>query len=212
MAPYTASSETGADLKVHVQAGSAGCCSAEPAVSCCDASSGVVAASSKEVSVHDGLAQILHNFDANAYAASVRVYATVGSHSVPPEHTSRSGDVVSLGTQQKVSTMKTIQIYDKPMCCSTGICGPQVDPVLPRFAADLDALRNAGHTVERYNLSQQPQAFIQNTQIHALLSTKGTEVLPVVMVDGHVVSRGIYPSREMLDMWADALPLAQKGN
>ena len=126
--------------------------------------------------------------------------------------------VFPLGGQQKVSNMKTIQIYDKPMCCSTGICGPQVDPVLPRFAADLDAMKNAGHTVERYNLSQQPQAFIQNTEIHALLSAKGTDVLPVVMVDGHVVSRGIYPSREMLEMWTggaavkpSSLPIADQG-
>jgi hypothetical protein len=97
--------------------------------------------------------------------------------------------------------MKTILIYDRPMCCSTGICGPSVDPVLPRFAADLDAMKQAGHTVERYNLSQQPQAFIENKEIHALISSKGTDVLPVVVVDGHVVSRGIYPSMEMLQMW-----------
>ena len=99
--------------------------------------------------------------------------------------------------------MKKIQIYDRPMCCSTGICGPQVDPVLPRFASDLDALRKAGHTVERYNLAQQPQAFIQNTGVHQLLSTQGTDVLPLVIVDGRVVSQGIYPSREMLDIWTD---------
>jgi len=159
----------------------------------------------------------LLDFDANAYAASVRVYATVGSHSVLSRHTNSSPDVVSLDTQQKVLTMKTIQVYDKPMCCSTGICGPSIDPVLPRFVADLDALKHAGHTVERYNLSQQPQAFIQNTEIHSLLSTKGTDVLPVVMVDGHVVSRGIYPSREMLDLWTGgvaaqpvALPIADQ--
>lgn len=115
--------------------------------------------------------------------------------------------------------MKTIQIYDRPMCCSTGVCGPEVDPVLPRFAADLDSLRKAGHTVERFNLAQQPQAFIQNTEIHALISTQGTDVLPVVIVDGHVVSRGIYPSREMLHMWTggaaaaplSALPIADQG-
>lgn len=214
-------SETGADLNVYAQAGSAGsagCCSSEPAVSCCNASNNVAAASSKEVSVHDGLAQVLRDFDANAYAASVRVYATVRSHSVSSRHTNSSNDVFPLSTQQKASTMKTILIYDKPMCCSTGICGPSVDPVLPRFAADLDALKNAGHTVERYNLSQQPQAYIQNAEIHALLSTKGTDVLPVVMVDGHVVSRGIYPSREMLDMWTGgaaakpvSLPIAPEG-
>ena len=117
--------------------------------------------------------------------------------------------------------MKTIQIYDRPMCCSTGICGPTVDPVLPRFAADLDKLKNAGHPVERYNLSQQPQAFIDNREIHSLISTKGTDVLPVVLVDGHVVSRGIYPSLELLQMWAGestapasisvSLPIADQG-
>ncbi|MFN9718074.1 MAG: arsenite efflux transporter metallochaperone ArsD [Planctomycetota bacterium] len=97
--------------------------------------------------------------------------------------------------------MKTIRIYDRPMCCSTGICGPTVDPVLPRFAADLDTIRNAGHTVERFNLSQQPQAFIDDKEIHALISSRGTDVLPIVVVDGRVVSRGIYPSLEMLQMW-----------
>lgn len=115
--------------------------------------------------------------------------------------------------------MRTIQIYDRPMCCSTGVCGPQVDPVLPRFAADLDLLKQAGHVVERFNLAQQPQAFIQNTDIHSLISTQGTDVLPVVVVDGRVVSRGIYPSREMLQMWAggamvassSALPIVDQG-
>ena len=129
----------------------------------------------------------------------------------------------SMISQTKVTAMKTILIYDRPMCCSTGICGPSVDPVLPRFAADLDAIKNAGHTVERYNLSQQPQAFIESKEIHALISSKGTEVLPVVVVDGRVVSRGIYPSMEMLQMWTGggapavapvatmSLPIADQG-
>ncbi|MFO0429005.1 MAG: arsenite efflux transporter metallochaperone ArsD [Planctomyces sp.] len=102
----------------------------------------------------------------------------------------------------KDTKVKQFLIYDRPMCCSTGICGPTVDPVLPRFAADLETIRNAGHTVERYNLSQQPQAFVDNREIHLLISEKGTDVLPVVVVDGRVVSRGIYPSLEMLQMWS----------
>jgi len=97
--------------------------------------------------------------------------------------------------------MKTILIYDRPMCCSTGICGPSVVTVLPRFAADLATMKNAGNNVQRYNLSQQPQAFIENKEIHALISSKGTDVLPVVVVDGRVVSKGIYPSLEMFQMW-----------
>lgn len=97
--------------------------------------------------------------------------------------------------------MKTIHVFDKPMCCSTGVCGPDVDPVLPKFAADLDWLKTQGHTVERYNLAQQPQAFIDNKAIHHLLSTAGTDCLPVVMVDGEIVSQATYPPREMLAGW-----------
>ncbi len=42
--------------------------------------------------------------------------------------------------------MTTLQVFDRPMCCSTGVCGPSVDPVLPRFAADLDWLKGQGVT------------------------------------------------------------------
>jgi arsenite methyltransferase len=103
--------------------------------------------------------------------------------------------------------MKTIQVYDKPMCCSTGVCGPQVDPVLPRFAADLDWLRSQGHQVERFNLAQQPQAFIDNAEVHQLLSTQGTDALPVIMVDGRVVSRQDYPPREVMQVWVGSAAL-----
>ncbi|MFO0816503.1 MAG: arsenite efflux transporter metallochaperone ArsD [Pirellulales bacterium] len=97
--------------------------------------------------------------------------------------------------------MTTIHVYDRPMCCSTGVCGPSVDPVLPRFAADLDWLRSQGHQVDRYNLAQQPLAFTENLLIHGLLSTHGVDCLPVVLVDGQVMSRGEYPSREQLAAW-----------
>ena len=58
--------------------------------------------------------------------------------------------------------MTKLAVYDPPMCCSTGVCGPAVDPVLPRVAADLDWLKRQGVQVERYNLAQQPQAFASN--------------------------------------------------
>ena len=48
--------------------------------------------------------------------------------------------------------MIKVQVFDPAMCCSTGVCGPSVDPVLPRFAADLEWLKSKGVQVERYNL------------------------------------------------------------
>ena len=55
--------------------------------------------------------------------------------------------------------MNNVEVFDPPMCCSTGVCGPNVDPALARFSADLHWLTNEGVHVERYNLSQQPQVF-----------------------------------------------------
>ena len=113
--------------------------------------------------------------------------------------------------------MKTIQVFDKPMCCSTGVCGPRVDPVLPRFAADLAWLKSQGHQVERFNLAQQPAAFVQNLEVQQLLATQGTDCLPLIMVDGRILSRREYPSRDTLAMWVgsetaiESLPVVREG-
>ncbi|MCX5752314.1 MAG: arsenic metallochaperone ArsD family protein, partial [Candidatus Krumholzibacteria bacterium] len=43
--------------------------------------------------------------------------------------------------------MVKLEVYDPPMCCSSGVCCPSVDQVLPRFASDLEWLRNKGMTI-----------------------------------------------------------------
>tara|TARA_R110002049_G_scaffold285698_4_gene467184 strand:+ start:390189 stop:390560 length:372 start_codon:yes stop_codon:yes gene_type:complete len=97
--------------------------------------------------------------------------------------------------------MSKVQVYDRAMCCSTGVCGPQVDPVLPRFAADLDWLQSQGHAVARFNLSQDPAEFASNEVVKTMLADEGVDCLPLVIVDGRVVSRSEYPSRENLALW-----------
>jgi len=97
--------------------------------------------------------------------------------------------------------MTKVQVFDKAMCCSTGVCGPQVDPVLPRFAADLEWLHSQGHQVDRFNLAQNPAEFTNNAVVQKLLTDEGVECLPLVIVDGRVVSRSEYPSRENLALW-----------
>jgi hypothetical protein len=88
--------------------------------------------------------------------------------------------------------MRTIQVYDPPMCCSTGLCGTQVDPALVSFAALLTELSRKGVTVERYNLGQQPMAFVQNPTVKALLDTGNTAALPLILLDGAVYLKGRY--------------------
>ncbi len=65
--------------------------------------------------------------------------------------------------------MTGVQVFDPPMCCSTGICGPYVDPQLVRFAADLDWLKSQGVSVERFNLAQQPGAFVEDVEVKTAL-------------------------------------------
>jgi len=188
--------DTGANLNAYAMAGEdGGCCSGGTC------SSDV----SQQKTLHDGLASVMQAFDTNTYAASVRVQAFKPSSSQVANHIPTS-NVLPIAQE---NSMKTIQIYDKPMCCSTGICGPEVDPVLPQFAADLDWLQGQGHNVERYNLAQQPQAFIENKTIQQLLGSDGAECLPVVIVDGEIVSCKDYPTREMLAAWASGTPAQQ---
>jgi hypothetical protein len=92
--------------------------------------------------------------------------------------------------------MKSIQVYDPAMCCSTGICGTSIDPDLANFAGMLNLLRAEGVNVERYNLGQQPLAFAQNPAVKSLLEKEGIEVLPVVFLDGEVHFKGHYPTKE----------------
>jgi len=92
--------------------------------------------------------------------------------------------------------MKTIQVYDPAMCCSTGICGTNIDPDLANFAGILNQLRTHGVKIERYNLGQQPMAFAQNPGIKSMLEQEGTDVLPVILMDGDVRLKGRYPNRD----------------
>ncbi|QDT53908.1 Arsenical resistance operon trans-acting repressor ArsD [Caulifigura coniformis] len=170
--------DTGANLNAYAQASGNGCCG------------GSACGDSAPTGLHDELKSVLQTLDVNAYAASVRVHAL-----------KTVDESFTFEQQKENNAMKTIQVFDKPMCCSTGVCGPRVDPVLPKFAADLDWLKSQGHTVERYNLAQQPQEFLKYPEVHKLIGVRGVECLPIVMVDGKIVSRRGYPSREMLEMW-----------
>lgn len=101
--------------------------------------------------------------------------------------------------------MKTLQIYDPPMCCSTGLCGTEIDPALVSLAALLKQLSQRGIRVERYNLGQQPMAFVQNPTVKALLDSEGMEVLPLILIDGEVYRKGSYPTAAEREAFAAAV-------
>ena len=108
----------------------------------------------------------------------------------------------------------TIRIFDSALCCSTGVCGPEIDAELARVAADLDWLRKQGAQVERFNLAQQPGAFASTPAVKEALAARGTEILPIVMVNDRVAVEGGYPTRDTLAALAGIVvrkPLAKAG-
>jgi|SRR5690625_608455 len=97
--------------------------------------------------------------------------------------------------------MTKIEIFDPAMCCSTGVCGPSVDPELIRMAAVTENLKAKGYDITRYNLANEPQAFAQSTIISQLLSEKGPDVLPVTVVDGEIKKiKGFLTNEELQEL------------
>ncbi|OGS94965.1 MAG: transcriptional regulator [Gallionellales bacterium RIFCSPLOWO2_02_FULL_57_47] len=98
--------------------------------------------------------------------------------------------------------MAKLQVFDPALCCSTGVCGTEVDQALVDFSADVDWLKHSGGQIERFNLAQQPIAFVENAVAKAFLERSGAEGLPLVLVDGEIVLAGRYPTRKELARFA----------
>lgn len=94
--------------------------------------------------------------------------------------------------------MTVLEVFDPAMCCSTGVCGPTVDPKLAIFEADLRFAASQGAQVTRYNLGSEPGAFAGSDIVRTILQTAGEDVLPVVLVDGKLKWTGHYPTRDEL--------------
>lgn len=98
--------------------------------------------------------------------------------------------------------MTSIKIYDPAMCCSSGVCGVDVDQQLVSFSADVDWLKEQGGQIERFNLAQQPMAFAENAAVKDFLQRSGQEGLPLVLVDEQIALAGRYPRRAEMARWS----------
>jgi Arsenical resistance operon protein ArsD len=98
--------------------------------------------------------------------------------------------------------MPAIHVYEPALCCSTGVCGADLDQALVTFTADLDHLKGLGADIARHNLASDPAAFAENDNVRSFLQLAGSEGLPLTMVDGVTVSTGSYPARVQLLRYA----------
>ena len=102
--------------------------------------------------------------------------------------------------------MSKVEIFDPAMCCSTGVCGPSVDPELTRVASAVYSLEKKGFNIKRYQLTSDPDKFAENVEITRVFQEKGPDALPVILVNDKVVRVGSYPSNEELAEWFGVSP------
>ncbi|UOA07878.1 arsenite efflux transporter metallochaperone ArsD [Methylobacter sp. S3L5C] len=106
--------------------------------------------------------------------------------------------------------MTIIQVFDPALCCSTGVCGVDVDEQLVGFSADVDWAKQNGAQIERFNLAQQPMVFAENSIVKGFLERSGAEALPLILIDGEVALAGRYPNRAELARWTGLIQTEEK--
>jgi len=104
-----------------------------------------------------------------------------------------------------------LSVFDKPMCCSSGVCGPEPDEELMRFSADLEWLRKQGITVRRFNPAQEPGAFTGDPVVRRALQERGAGCLPLVVWGKDVITAGAFPDRNELVRVLGLSPLVNAG-
>ncbi|WP_428909981.1 arsenite efflux transporter metallochaperone ArsD [Niallia sp. Krafla_26] len=97
--------------------------------------------------------------------------------------------------------MNKVEIFDPAMCCSSGVCGPSVDPELVRVASAVYSLEQKGFQIKRYQLTNDPDKFAENDEITRVFQEKGPEALPVILLNDKTVKVGSYPTNEEFAEW-----------
>lgn len=87
-----------------------------------------------------------------------------------------------------------VEIFDPPMCCSTGLCGPTLDQTLLDLNEMILTLQGEKIQVARYQMTSHPNAFLGNTEVMNLIREKQMEALPITVVRGKVIKTSEYPT------------------
>src|SRR5699024_11209482 len=99
--------------------------------------------------------------------------------------------------------MKKVEIFDPAMCCSTGGCGPSVDPNLTRVASVDYSMEQKGVDIKRFNLANDPSAFADNKTVNQDLQEKRADALSGILLYREVVKVGEYPTNEECEEWLE---------
>ena len=103
-----------------------------------------------------------------------------------------------MDNQPVVTVAIDVELFDPPLCCPTGLCGPALDTTLVDVSDAVLVLTSEGHTVARHMMTSEPQAFLRNREVYDLIRERQLVVLPITVVRGRIVKTDAYPSLDEL--------------
>lgn len=114
------------------------------------------------------------------------------------------GDLAPIGNladnrTNPVANSALVELFDPPMCCPTGLCGPTLDQTLLNVSEMILALTAKGVSVARYQMTSQPQAFLKDAEVVRLIHERQMAALPITLVKGKVIKVGEYPA--LAEVW-----------
>ncbi len=87
-----------------------------------------------------------------------------------------------------------VEIFDPPMCCPTGLCGPTLDQTLLNVNEMVMALQTEGVSVQRYQMTSHPHMFLDSADVMRLVRERQMSALPITLVHKRVLKVGEYPT------------------
>ena len=94
-----------------------------------------------------------------------------------------------------------VMLFEGPMCCPSGLCGPSPDPSLMEIQNTTAQLRREfkdAVEIVRANIVGDFSQFLESWDVYEKVRKGGVAVLPIVKVNGNIVAEGGYPNLETL--------------
>jgi len=94
-----------------------------------------------------------------------------------------------------------IIIFEGPMCCLGGLCGPAPDPILIDIQNTITELQKEfkdSVEIVRANMITNFKDFLDNWDVYQRITKEGLSALPITKVNGKIIAEGSYPNLEML--------------
>jgi len=87
-----------------------------------------------------------------------------------------------------------LELFEPPLCCDSGVCGPEPDKVLIDLQNTIQLLKKAGIEIKRYAINQAPLMFVKNTVVRDFIKANGPGKLPLAVLDNQIIKIGGYPT------------------